>query len=281
VLAPTEAPSRWRDLRTRVLSAAILGPAAIACVWFGGVPFEAMVVLASCGLGIEWADMCGERGLTLSGLGVPAGCLVVGAVAAFGWTALALALIPIAALAAYAVASDSANRVSLALGVPYFGLGAVALIWLRDDPDVGRANLVILLVLIWASDIGAYMVGRACGGPKLAPAISPGKTWSGAMGGLLSVMVVGLVAVLMVSPSGTVAGGTVWRAIIIAAGFGIAAQLGDLLESLIKRHFGVKDSGWLIPGHGGLLDRVDALLAAAPLAAGLALLVGRGVVLWQ
>jgi phosphatidate cytidylyltransferase len=116
------------------------------------------------------------------------------------------------------------------------------------------------------------MVGRLVGGAKLAPSISPGKTRSGAVGGLVSVVLVGAIAAWL-------GGGAVGSACLIAAGLGVVAQAGDLLESAVKRHFGVKDSGDLIPGHGGLLDRLDAVLTAAPVAAGV--ILWRGVELWR
>jgi phosphatidate cytidylyltransferase len=141
---------------------------------------------------------------------------------------------------------------------------------------VGRADVLFLLLIVWAGDIGAYLVGRWVGGPRLAPRISPGKTWSGAIGGLAAAVAVGLIAAhLLWQPT------TVWPAAAIASVLGVVAQAGDLLESFVKRRLAVKDSGHLIPGHGGLFDRLDGVLAAAPAAALLALVIGRGVVLWQ
>jgi phosphatidate cytidylyltransferase len=164
----------------------------------------------------------------------------------------------------------------LAFGLPYLGLAAVALPWLRSDPAVGLGNTFFVLAIVWASDIGAYLVGRLAGGPKLAPAISPGKTWSGAAGGLICGVLGGMAVAACVSPEISV-----FHVIEPGIGLGIISQAGDLLESAIKRHFGVKDSGRIIPGHGGLLDRLDALLAVAPVAALLAFTLGRGVVLWR
>jgi phosphatidate cytidylyltransferase len=160
------------------------------------------------------------------------------------------------------------------LGVPYLGLACVALVWLREATGAGRANVITLLLIVWASDIGAYVAGRAVGGPKLAPRISPGKTVSGAIGGLLAAMAVGVFAALHtgINPP--------WRSALLAMLVGCIAQAGDLFESALKRRFGVKDSGRLIPGHGGALDRLDALIAAAPFAALLALILGGGVVIW-
>lgn len=160
-------------------------------------------------------------------------------------------------------------------GVAYLVPAAVALVWLRDAEAVGRANVLFIVFVVWASDIGAYLAGRMFGGRKLAPMISPGKTWSGAFGGLTSVMLVGGAAAFLVP------GGVALHGVAVACVLGIAAQLGDLLESALKRHFGVKDSGRIIPGHGGLLDRLDGMLIAAPVAAILALILGRGMILWQ
>ncbi len=163
---------------------------------------------------------------------------------------------------------------SLAAGLPYIGFGTVALVWLRAMPASGLANVLLLLLVVWASDVGAYVAGRTIGGPKLAPAISPGKTRSGAIGGLIAASLVGGGAAFWL---GLGAGSIGWL-LPLAASLSAVSQAGDLLESAIKRHFGVKDSGWLIPGHGGVFDRLDGLLAAAPAAAALAFALGRGVV---
>jgi len=161
-------------------------------------------------------------------------------------------------------------------GVAYVLLAGVALLWLRADPVAGRADVLFLLLVVWAGDIGAYLVGRWVGGPRLAPRISPGKTWSGSLGGLLAAIAVGVLTAHLTSEALTI-----WRSALIAGLLGVVAQAGDLLESYVKRRLQVKDSGHLIPGHGGLFDRLDGVLAAAPMAALLALTLGRGVVLWQ
>ena len=156
---------------------------------------------------------------------------------------------------------------ALLAGVPYIGLATAALLWLRAGDGVGRRAVLFVMLVVWASDIGAYLAGRLLRGPLLAPAISPGKTWSGAAGGLFAAAIVGFATLHPASA-------------LLAAGLGIAAQLGDLMESAMKRGFGVKDSGRLIPGHGGLLDRLDGLLTAAPAAAAVSLLAGRAAVGW-
>ena len=152
-------------------------------------------------------------------------------------------------------------------GALYIGLALVRLVWLRHRPG-GLGATALLLGAVWATDIGAYLAGRFVGGRRLAPSISPGKTWSGAVGGLGAALLAGVWL-------GRLAGLPPGRAAGLAALLSIAAQAGDLLESAAKRRCGVKDSGRLIPGHGGLLDRVDGILAAAPVLA--AVIYGLGL----
>ncbi len=262
-------PAQWGDLRARVLSAIVLAPVALACVWYGGPSWNALVAIAGAGLALEWVALCRAAPGAWPGFGVVAAVLAGVVLTAADRTQPGVA----ALLAGAALVLMPHWR--LAAGVPYAGIGAIALVWLRADPVAGRGNVIFLILAVWASDIGAYVAGRLLGGPKLAPMISPGKTWSGAAGGLVAAMLAGLVAGQVIAP------GAALRAAVLAALIGAASQGGDLLESAIKRGFGVKDSGRLIPGHGGLMDRLDGLLVAAPVAAGLALLIGRGTTLWH
>jgi phosphatidate cytidylyltransferase len=262
---------RWGDLRKRALSAAVLAPLALACLWFGGWWWSVLVAIIAGGLVTEWIALCGLRLASPGGVSVFLAVLAASTAAIAGGAAFALLLLAGGFLACWA----ASRRLDLAAGIPYLGLATIALIWLRADADAGRANVLFMLLVVWASDIGAYAAGRLIGGPKLAPRISPGKTWSGAAGGLLAAMAAGAAAALALE------GGAVPNILPVAIGIGIAAQLGDLLESAVKRHYGVKDSGWLIPGHGGLLDRLDGVLAAAPVAAALAIALGHGVDLWR
>jgi phosphatidate cytidylyltransferase len=167
------------------------------------------------------------------------------------------------------------NPALLVAGLAWMAIAAAALVSLRADPEAGRANVMFVVLLVWATDIGAYLTGRALQGARLAPRISPGKTWSGAAGGLLAAIAIGMI----VAPIGGRPSGFPTAA-ATAAFLSVIGQSGDLLESLAKRRFGVKDSGHLIPGHGGALDRLDALLAVLPVAWLLAHLAGHGVVMW-
>jgi phosphatidate cytidylyltransferase len=208
------------------------------------------VLLAALGLGGLWLGGLAWRVL----IGVAASGLAI------EWATLCRRL-------------HGARRWAAALaGMPYVGLATAALLWLRGHDAVGARSVLFLLLVVWASDIGAYLAGRALGGPLLAPAISPGKTWTGAAGGLLAAMLAGLAV------AGWDAAGP---ALLAGVALGVAAQAGDLLESAIKRGFRVKDSGSLIPGHGGLFDRLDGILVAAPVAALLAMRAGNGVVFWK
>lgn len=249
----------------------MLAPLALGCIWIGGAAFAGLIALIAVGLAYEWLGLCGQR-------------TSPSAVALYAALPLAVLLMAwgdgIAAVVLLAVATVLGRGLSpirpLGFGILYLGLGVVALVWLRQPSGSGGVNVIVLLLVVWASDIGAYIAGRAIGGPRLAPAISPGKTWSGAAGGLVAAASVGAAASAILR-NGPVS----WRPILFAVLIGIISQAGDLFESQLKRHFGVKDSGTMIPGHGGLLDRLDALLTAVPAAALLALILGRGVVLWK
>lgn len=222
----------WRDLRVRVLSAAIIAPVALGALWIGGIGWQALIVLLAIGMATEWVSI------------------------------------------SRATRKRHDSAAILAAGLLYLVPATAALIWMRNDALVGRANVLFIVLVVWASDIGAYLAGRMIGGPRLAPAISPGKTWSGAAGGLCAAALVGVAAAAL----GT---GDLLHGALMGAMLGVATQVGDLLESALKRYFGVKDSGRLIPGHGGLLDRLDGMLMAAPVAAIVVLALGRGVRLWQ
>jgi phosphatidate cytidylyltransferase len=277
------AAGRWDDLRKRALSAAVLGPIVLAAIWLGAEWFMLFVALGTAVLAWEWVHLCGARLRALPGLAVPLALLAVGLASAVGAWGLALGLLAAGAALAWAVARRPALAPGerrpaawLAAGVVYIGLAGVGLIWLRDAGDAGRANVLFVVLVVWASDIGAYLAGRMIGGPRLAPAISPNKTWSGGAGGLIAALAAGAATAAVLTPEAPLG-----AAVVVAAVLGLAAQAGDLLESFVKRRFGVKDSSRLIPGHGGLLDRADGLIAAVPAAAVLSLVLGQGTVLWR
>ena len=250
----------------------MLLPLVLGGLWLGGIAWSLLVLLGLGLLAWEWTRLTGGEPRGPEGLMLQAAVLAAGVLAAKGQGGWALIWLLAAALAAGLRADQpSIGRFWLPAGMLYIGLGGLALVLLRRAPDpVGLANMLFVLVVVWASDIGAYLVGRWWGGMRLAPAISPGKTRSGAVGGLLAAMLLGGLAAQLLAPQGWL------MAMAVATVLCIASQAGDLFESWVKRQFGVKDSSALIPGHGGLLDRVDGLLLAAPAAALLGLALGHG-----
>lgn len=273
---------RFADFRVRLASALVLGPLALAAIWFGSPWFAVLVGAASAILAWEWVHLCGLRLRALPGAAVGASLLAAGICAGLALWQAALAALVLGTTLAWLLVERIAltpaqhrDAVWLAAGVVYIGLAAVGLVWLRADGAAGRANVLFVVLVVWASDVGAYLAGRLMGGPRLAPRISPNKTWAGAGGGLASALLVGLASAWVLAGLGSPV-----RAAAIALLVGTAAQMGDLFESWLKRRFRVKDSSRLIPGHGGLLDRADGLLAAAPVAAALSLATGQGRVLW-
>lgn len=258
------ASTRWSDLGRRAISASILAPLVLACIWFGGFAFDALMLGAAIGLSLEWVTLCRARPVAVPGLLVPTVMVMATAAACDGHAGTGLAIL----VAGAVVVGAMQRRVLMAAGLIGIGVGVVALVWLRRwDAADGRWMVLFVVLTVWASDIGAYSAGRLLRGPKLAPSLSPAKTWSGAAGGLVIAMLVGQ----------AVAGHVTLATAVVAALLAVACQAGDLLESGIKRHVGVKDSGNLIPGHGGLLDRLDGLLAAAPTAALVVLASGEGL----
>lgn len=269
--------SASQELPLRIASSLILGPVALAAVWFGALYFVLLVALMAAILGWEWRRLCSGQRYGVSGVLLSLFCLA--AVAAIAVERMDASFIVLAAglvVMLFLEARESGKLGGwLAAGVIYIGVPSIALIWLRDSTDDGRYLLIWLLAAVWATDIGAYAAGRMIGGPKLAPRVSPNKTWAGLVGGVVCAAAVGA----GMSQAIDVSNPTVF--VIISGFIAVAAQGGDLLESSLKRHFGVKDVSQIIPGHGGVMDRVDGLVVAAPIVAGLVALGQTGYVTWM
>ena len=253
----------WGNLARRVASAVVLVPAALFAAWWGGWLFLVVISIGMALLAIEWGGMSAPRAPVRVAAAVTAAILACVFLAHQGHFVLAWVAVPLAALVAALIARGVAERaVDAGYGVLYIAPAAVCLVWLRST-NQGHWWTLMLFACTWAADIGAFAVGSLLKGPKLWPRFSPNKTWSGFVGGLAAA-------------SGTatlMAGLSVFRLDLRAAalvGFtvGLATMAGDLWESALKRRFGVKDSGDLIPGHGGLLDRVDGLMFAVVVMAG-------------
>jgi phosphatidate cytidylyltransferase len=266
-----------RNLMLRVIAALVLAPAAVLIAYLGGWPWTALVTLAAIGLYVEWLMIVGaahERRAVVAGgvaLAVSGLCLALGRVDAS-------LLVLVIGLAAVAIVAP-ARRHWTAAGFGYAAAAQIASVLLRLDQTSGFSALMLVLLVVWGTDIGGYFAGRSIGGPKLWPRVSPKKTWAGAAGGFAASLVIsGGFAALGVGRTGPL--------LLLGAALSIASQLGDLFESAVKRQFGVKDSSHLIPGHGGLMDRLDGFVAAAVVAAIFGLLrhgvdgVGRGLMVW-
>ncbi len=275
-------PFDWRNLGVRALSAAVLAPAALLAVWVGGWLLLLVLSVAMALLSLEWGKMAAPRAPTRAATAVLIGVLAALFTAYLGHPRVAWISLGVAALVIMALAAGlklTRRPADTAFGVLYLGAPALALWWLRlstpgHGDDAGRAWTFLMLVIAWSADSAAFLIGSALKGPKLWPRFSPNKTWSGFWGGLVVGVVVAVVAAEFLRPLGG-------PSVALAAATGLVGALatmgGDLLESMLKRRFGVKDSGDLIPGHGGLLDRVDGLLFAALAVAGARLLWNHGV----
>lgn len=247
----------WTNLGLRIASAVVLVPAALFATVKGGWLFLLIISIGVALLAIEWGGMSAPRSPIRVAAAVTAAILVavfLGHLGDFksGWLA-----IPIGAAAAALVARGVAERpADAAYGVLYIAPAALCLVWLRAMPQ-GHWWTLMLFACTWSADIGAFAVGSALKGPKLWPRFSPNKTWSGFVGGLAAATAVGT---FMAAKSAFRL--DLRAAALVGLAVGVATMAGDLWESALKRRFGVKDSGDIIPGHGGLLDRVDGLMFA-------------------
>ena len=250
--------ANWRDLGIRTLSSAILIPAVLLDVWLGDTWFHLLVALLAVMMAHEWTNIVHDRNSTQFALHAAAALCGAFLPLSLDWPGTFLVIVLIAALSAgLALVQRRTLRIWVLAGVPYVGLPAMAFVILRDSTETGMLTIMWLFAVVWAADICAYFAGRIIGGPKLAPRISPKKTWAGLWGAVAG----GVAAALAVGW----ATGSANLVVLTALGgiLGIVEQAGDLFESALKRFYGVKDSGRLIPGHGGVLDRVDGLVAAA------------------
>ena len=280
-MTPAATATKWSDLGVRTLSAAVLIPAVIVDVWVGGIWFNLFVALLAVLMAHEWtvlahrgdpAQFALHAASAMSGALLPLQAGMPGAIIAIA------VLWGLSAVIARVQNPESAKWVYL--GVPYVGIPAVALVVLRNDPQYGTEAIIWVLVTVWAADTLAYFSGRIIGGPKLAPVLSPKKTWAGLGGAIAGSAIASAVFAWATGLN------AIWVLAAIAGGLAIVEQGGDLFKSALKRHYGVKDSGRLIPGHGGVIDRVDGLVAVAVAAAVIGLArggiqaTGAGLLVW-
>lgn len=273
---PDAKPPVNSSLKERAKGALMFAPPVLFIIWWGGAPFAWMMAAAGAIGAFEWARMVltGQEKVPAQLVNLTAGCAAIAVLVSYMvmnpimamWFLLALS----AVVVAYNFSQSGPKSGLLIFGLIYVGFAVAMMVWLRDQStSAGLFHFCTLLFIVWASDICAYFTGRSLGGPKLAPKISPKKTWSGFFGSSVGA---GLVAAGMAAPwtlalvglEGQTLGG-MGPVGYFVLGFVLAmfGQAGDLFISLFKRHFGVKDTGALIPGHGGILDRIDALLLVA------------------
>jgi phosphatidate cytidylyltransferase len=266
-----------RNLLMRVIAALVLAPIAISIAYTGGWLWTVLVTVAAIGLYLEWLAIVGAaRQMRAVAPGV-VGLALAGCCLAFGQ--VDASLVPLVlGLAGVALFSPERRGWTTA-GFGYAAAAQVASVLVRLDQFWGFVALILILLVVWVTDIGGYFAGRGIGGPKLWPRVSPRKTWAGAVGGFAASLVVAAgFAVFGLARTGPL--------LVLGAALSIVSQLGDLFESAVKRRFDVKDSSQIIPGHGGLLDRLDGFVAAVVLAAILGFLrggvdgVGRGLMVW-
>ena len=249
------------SLNSRVISALILAPLVAGAIYIGSPVYDLLVLAAIVVMAWEWRRLCAAQHFDTAGI-----IMTIAVVGATGLTwfqqvGLAVLLVAAGALIVFCMIAGSEGKSSIwtIAGLLAVGLTGISLILIRRIGDDWSVTMW-LLVAVWATDINAFFVGRSIGGPKLAPKISPGKTWSGLIGGIVGAVGWSVIWALWtgVEQVGTVA--------LLGAAIAIFAQLGDLGVSRVKRRYGVKDTGTLIPGHGGLLDRVDGIMGAVPVA---------------
>jgi phosphatidate cytidylyltransferase len=253
----------WANFSARLASGLVLAVVALWAVWVFSwpaplwrAPFLILTAVAGAFLSIEWAAMAAPAAPAQAAIVTT--LAVVGAIlfAFIGWYGWAWADIFLGALAAALVARGvSARAIDAAYGVLYIAPAGLVIVWLRESMQ-GLGWLLMLFATTWSADIGAFAVGNLFKGPKLWPRFSPNKTWSGFLGGLAAAVIASVLVAAFFMHLSLVGAG------LIGLAGGLATMAGDLWESMLKRRFGVKDSGDLIPGHGGLLDRVDGLMFA-------------------
>ncbi len=267
-------------LKTRILSALFLIPPVLAATWLGGWVFLLLCVIAGMLIGWEWSGLfCTQaqrRNIFVGWIGIT---VLLAAILAHFHHVLLLPVLLVSFLALLVIQFVREALVLPSFGVLYAAAPAAALVMLRQDPTYGLWAVVWLFAVVWATDIAAYFAGRTFGGPKLAPRFSPNKTWSGLAGGVIAAAAAGYAVSLQIGE------GSALLLALFSGLMAVVAQAGDLLESALKRHVGVKDSSQLIPGHGGMMDRLDGLVAVAVAAviAGLwhgAGTIGQSVLVW-
>jgi len=269
-MAQQPAPSNPSPLTLRLVSAAVMLPVALGSIWLGGWVFAILLAIASGVMYWEWQAMCGEKGVPAIGyvLFCAAGPVALQAVEG-PQLLVAGAIVTLVIL----MLRPEGLRAFLAVGFAYIYVACISIVWLRGLDPAGMETVIWLGVVVVMTDTCAYFTGRTLGGPKLAPKISPKKTWSGLVGGIAGAAIAGGILASFIDAN-------IVTVALVSGGLAVVAQIGDLAVSKAKRAFGVKDSGNIIPGHGGALDRFDGVLSASIAIALLSLAGDGSPLLW-
>lgn len=265
------------NLYMRVVAALVLAPLTIVIAWLGGWIWACVVIAAAALLYFEWLMIVGVSGNRFAAAAGIVALALAGVCLMLRRADVAVAVIVAGIL--FAAAMTNGKRGWVASGLVYAAAALVATILVRRDADLGFVALMFVLLVVWVTDIGGYFAGRGIGGPKLWPRVSPKKTWAGAIGGLVLALVIALGFALF-------GFGRTVPLLLLGAVLSVVSQLGDLFESAVKRRFDVKDSSHIIPGHGGLMDRLDGFVAAIVFAALVGFMrggldgIGRGFMVW-
>ncbi len=266
--------SKLSSLWTRVISAIVIAIPAIAAIHFGAPFFNILVLVFAVLMAWEWSNLClGEFKLPGIILAVFAGAIPLLPLVGLD-VAEAVYIAPVICVVLFALAPNNAGKMWFAIGALYLAYPLCAFIYLRGLPDIGLELVYWVAFMVSATDTGGYAFGLTIGGPKLAPRISPKKTWAGLIGGMTGAFVVTAIIGHIFDWNEP------WLLAGISSGLAIFAQMGDLFESHAKRRFDVKDSSNIIPGHGGVLDRLDGMLSASVAVAAIILLSGEGFLSW-
>lgn len=245
----------------RIASAVVMAIIALAGAYIGGWTFKFLMAVIAILAAYEWDRLCGGPAFGPFGTLAAAACAAAVVMTGTGRVGAAFVLVLVAAVLTAILARGRGRDARwLVGGLLYVGIPAIAGVWIRDS-EWGRLAILGLFAVVWSTDTGAYFAGKTFGGPKLAPAISPGKTWSGLVGGVVAATVAALVVGHFAPPV------PLWSVGAVGALLSLVGQVGDLGKSKVKRHFQVKDSGNLIPGHGGVIDRLDSTMATLPVLA--------------
>ena len=274
---------RFSDLGLRLVSSLVLGAVALAGLWAGGIVSVVLIALLTGAMAWEWRSVTLHRGRVpgsdafapvmgcMAGVffahteGVPEGGLFI--------SCMALGVTILDRLRGHEPPDGSMTPWG-GLGVLFIGTAGVLFVGLRDFPEFGFLNVLWVALVVIGADVGGYFAGRMIGGPKLWPSVSPKKTWAGLAGGVTLAFLIGGIFSWQTQ-------GTYFQEVCaVSALAALVAQAGDLAESALKRRFGVKDSGTLIPGHGGVLDRLDGMMAATVIAGAATFWRGEAVFIW-